>query len=360
VRNRHKTACLNAAILVLTGISSNFYLPTGALLAQTAPDPEFDAGMISFKANDFKTAVAHFGKAIAGGNRSAAVYLFSGHCFLQMNETQRALKTYEIVTTSFKDSPEAKTAADVIKLVNARSANYAQTEKGAKTTTKSAAVPGAAGAPNVTPSAQPTLLSRSIVVAPLFNHPKVSQATIDAQQQAIAALPAALRKRLDDSDARIFLSPNVIDRWPETLKDLNEDGVEPTVCEAPGRIYGHEMMVYERPKQRHSNDLLAARAPSFIRLQVGNMCFQVLDEFMTISKSAALREQWELDKMHIPESVASTVARFTNPDDWGPKETCAELFGALIGGRDENTDNLYRYFPHTKRYLIAKLGLPNQ
>jgi hypothetical protein len=36
------------------------------------------------------------------------------------------------------------------------------------------------------------------------------------------------------------------------------------------------------------------------------------------------------------------------------------MFGSMMGGRDENTDNLYKYFPRVKKWLIARLGMKGQ
>jgi hypothetical protein len=214
----------------------------------------------------------------------------------------------------------------------------------------SKAVPAAPGSPD-------GLINRISITPPLFNHPAVSKATIEAARQAIAALPRPLRAKLDASTAQVIISPNIFDRWPDSLKDLPENDEAPTLAELPGRIYGQDMVVYERAKVRGSTVLKESRAPAYIRLQVANMCFQLLDDMMTISKDPALRAEWEGDKGHIPASMEEQLGTFMKADDWGPRETCSELFGAMLGGHDENTDNLYRYFPHTKRWLAAKLGV---
>jgi len=204
-----------------------------------------------------------------------------------------------------------------------------------------------------------TLMGRTVVNPPAFNHPAVSEASIQAVKNAILALPAPLRMKLDQKGARVIISPNMIDRWPDSVKDLPEKDPQPTLAEQPGRIYGGvDMCVYERPKKRGTTDLGAARAPAYIQLQVGDMCFQVLDgDTMTLSKDPDLRKEYEADKNQIPADARAKVAEFTKPDDWGARETCAELFGSMMGGRNENTNNLYKYFPRVKKWLIAKLGI---
>lgn len=207
-----------------------------------------------------------------------------------------------------------------------------------------------------------TLLSRIVVNAPAFNHPAVSEASIQGVKNAILALPEPLRTKLDQSEARVIISPNMIDRWPDSVKDLPEAEKfpAPTLAEQPGRIYGLDMCVYERPKKRGKTDLGEARKPEYIQLQVGDMCFQILDDMMTLSKDPALRKEWNEDKKHIPADVQPKVANFMKLDDWGPRETCAEMFGSMMGGRDENTDNLYKYFPRVKKWLITRLDIKGQ
>ncbi|MBU6455650.1 MAG: hypothetical protein KGS72_28015 [Cyanobacteria bacterium REEB67] len=324
---------------------------------RAATDEEFDAGLAAYKTQHYQLAVDHFSKSIQAGNKTSAVFLYSGHCFANLNQLPRAYKTYEIVTTAFKGTPEATTAADLMNRISLRLGQATPTAA-ATTAAAAPAVKGAAPAPaGASTAATEGLLSRINVFPPCFGHPAVSAASINAAQQAVKALPKPLRKKLDDSDASIVLAPNMVDRWNDSLKDLNEESEELNMAELPGRIYGHEMCIYERAKRRGSNDLKEARPPLVIKLQVGNMCFQVLDEMMAISKDPACRKEWEADCNRVPDNMQAKLATFMKADEWGPRETCSELFGSMIGGHDDNTDDLYRYFPGTKKWLKAKMGL---
>ncbi len=230
------------------------------------------------------------------------------------------------------------------------------------------AAPSAVAPSSTAPSAVPpattapatTLLSRLVINPPAFNHQPVSEVTIEAIKKTIQALPEPLRTKLDQSDARVIISPNMIDRWPDSVRDLPESNPAPTLAEQPGRIYGRDMCVYERPKKRGTTDLGPARAPEFLQLHVGDMCFQVLDDMENLSKDPTLRQEWNEDKKDIPADVQPKMANFMKLDDWGPRETCAEMFGSMMGGRNENTDNLYKYFPRVKKWLITRLGITGQ
>ncbi len=320
-----------------------------------APDNEYNEGLKAYAAKNYQAASEHFGKSIQNGNKSAAVWLYSGHCFVALGQIARANQTYEIITKSFKGTEEAKSAAASMEAVRARGGAAGNTPSTTTSTAPGASAKGTAVP--VTPGAE-GLITRIFITAPQFSHKPVSQATINAAKEAVAALPAPLRKKLDDdAETRITISPNMIDRWPESAKDLPEDNPALTMAELPGRIYGKDMNVYERPKFRGSTALKDARPPKFIRLQVGNMCFQLLDDMMTISKDPALRKEWEADKENVPPGMVEQLATFMKEDDWGPRETCSELFGSMIGGYDENTEPLYRYFTRTKKWLAAKMGL---
>lgn len=354
IRVAHCTSLLTVSLaftLFITGCASGVQPASSA-----APDidyaKDYAAGMAAYNAKDFKGAAAAFEKSVQKGNRTPAVYLQSAHAFAGLGQPQRAYQTYEIVVTSFKGTPEAAAAGKAMAALKAKVPSLVSTiSKPSTASTTNSAPASAADVPG-------GLMSRTVVTPPLFGHKPVSAASINAVKEAIAALPPHLRKMLDDaSDARVIISPNMIDRWPESVKDIPEDTPALNLAELPGRIYGRDMCVYERAKMRGSNSLKEARPPKFIRLQVANMCFQLLDDMMTISKDEALRAEWERDKKMIPAGMHEPLATFMKEDDWGPRETCSELFGSMMGGYDENTDNLYRYFPNTKKYLIKKMGI---
>lgn len=326
-----------------------------SLTVNAASDLEFDAGLKSYKAKDYQSAASHFSKSIEAGNRSASAYLYSAHSFSGLGQYRRAFKTYEIVVNSFKGSAEATSAAQAMEVIRTRAGMppaapvAAAGTKAAAGTPSSAVVPAAAG--------DTGLMTRINVIAPMFGHPAVSPASIKAVREGIAALPKIIRDKLDPTGAHITLAPNMVDRWPESIKDLNEDDPAPNLAELPGRIYGDDICIYERAKARGTTALKEARPLKFTHLQVGNMSFQVFDDLTGMSKEAALRKEWQADKEQIPPHMVEKLATFMKEDDWGPRETCSELVGSMIGGVDENTEALYRYFPRTKKWLGAHLGL---
>lgn len=322
---------------------------------------EFDAGRLAYHHKNYKGAEQHFAKSIKDGNRTPEVWLYAGHTFMALGQPERALKTYETLIKNFKDSAEAKSAQESMNL--ARQAIEKQSAipiaVPAAVTTPGKKVATAVVKPEAS-AGEKGLKDRIIVHPAKFSHAPVSQRSVKAIHEAVANLPPALRKRLDESDATINIAPNMIDRWPESLDEELEkaEDLEPlTMAELPGRIYGHDMYVYERQKERGSKNLKGPRSAAEIKHTVYNECFQVLDELMTISKDPTVQAQYNAEKAAVPDSYRDKLATFLKDDEWGAKETCSELAAEIFGQGDEFSIDLNHCFPKTKRAVQKKLGL---
>lgn len=327
------------------------------VLAEDKGEAAFKCGLDAYKNKAYQLAADQFRLSVAAGNKSPQVWLYAGHCFNYQGQYPQAYKTYETLVKNFPGTPEAKIALQGM-----------QQTKG-----KPAAAPGAvpaAAAPATTPGATATpapaavpgeipkdLTKRIAVTPPAFGHPKVSQASIKAIIDGVNSLTPVMRKKLDDSGACFNISPNIIDRWPKTLDDLDESKDDKTMAENLGRIYGQEMCIYERPKLRGSTQLGEATSPALIKHGAINMCFQVLDDMWVISKDPNLRKAWQRDKENIPDDDAGRLWTYCKEDDWGPRECCSDLTGALLGGGNEFAGDLKRYFPNVTKFLKAKLQI---
>ncbi len=321
---------------------------------------EYNAGRLAYHHKNYKGAEEHFSKSIKDGNRTPEVWLYAGHTFMALGQPERAIKTYETLIKNFKDSIEAKTAVESINL-----AKQALEKHSAPPTAVPAAEPEpgkkvATAAVKAPVSTEKGLKDRIIVHPAKFGHAPVSQRTVRAIHEAVANLPAPLRKRLDDSGATINIAPNMIDRWPDSLNeelDKAEDEEAPTLAEVPGRIYGRDMYLYESPKERGSTNLKNARSAAEIKHTVYNECFQVLDELMTICKDPSVQAPYNAEKAAVPESYRAKLATFLKDDEWGAKETCSELGAEILGQGDEFSADLNRCFPKTKKAVQKLLGL---
>ena len=184
MKNLQSFRSLTAAAFILATMNTS--------MAGAANDAEFSAGIKAYGAKDFKGASEHFGQSVKNGNKSPEVWLYSGHCFAGMGHYQRALQTYEVVVQSFRGTKEAKAASDAIAAIR---------KKLGMAPAVAAAAPGSATTSSA--AADTGLMSRIVVIPPQFGHKPVLPTTIAAARDGVAALPAPLRKRLDESDARI-------------------------------------------------------------------------------------------------------------------------------------------------------------
>jgi tetratricopeptide (TPR) repeat protein len=323
-------------------------------------EDEYEIGRKAYHAKDYAKAEEHFGMAIAQGLRTAKVWLYAGHTFLALGQYERAVKTYEMLIRNFADSDEAKSAKPSLERAKAEAA------KGPVAAKPPGAKPPVAGKPGAKPVAAAAeekatngLKDRIFVEPAKFSHPNVSATSIKAVREAVASLPPHLRKELDESGATIHIAPNLIDKWPESLNDLEKEENEeaPTLAEVPGRIYAKDMYMYERPKVRFSTNLGNPRPPSDLKHTVYNMCFQILDSIWNFTSDAKVKAQYEAEKEIVPDSYRDRLATYLKADEWGRKETCNDLAAQLLGQGDEKAEDLSRCFPKTKKMIKARLGV---
>lgn len=309
---------------------------------------EYRAGLEAYTNKNYQFAADHFRKTVDLGNKTPGAWLYAAHSFLALGQYPQAKQTYELVISKFKDAPEADIARKGIESIDAKLAEGKAPKKPAAATDKPKA---AAGDP------EPKLSDFVTIVPPKMGHPAVSAASIKAVKEALNKVPAHLRQKLIEANVKFNICPNMIDKWPDSLNDLDEEKEELNLAELPGRLYGSDLYIYERAKSRGSTALKAARSPSEMQHTAMNECFQLLDDQMKMSKDPKLLVIYKAEVAGIPETYHGAMANFMKDDDWGPRETCAELTAGMLGAAGDKDSELNRFFPRTKKWLKAKMGL---
>lgn len=315
-----------------------------------AGELEYNRGVAYYKAKRYGEAAQYLEKALATGCGSSDCYLYLAKSHYGSGNIAMAIKRFRDCEEAFKGMAAGDFATKMLARLDPQ--NKTLKPKAVASPEKTSPKENLPPAPIFT-----GLAARISVTPPRFGHKPVSQATIKAVRDAVNGLPPHLKKKLEDCGAAISISPNMIDKWPDSIKDLPESTPELNLAEVPGRIYGKEMNIYESAKLRGSTALKKARPPSMMRHTALNESVQILDDLLTISKDPKLRAEYEKDKDRVPESMRVKLATFLKNDDWGPRETCAEMGAAMLGGGDEHTQDLYRYFPNTKTQLKKMLGI---
>lgn len=323
--------------LITAAILTAFFMVTGA---SAQNDDSFKKGLEAYKSQKYKSSIKLFKKAIGDGCKKPTCYFYLAASYQGAGYKDQAIKLYQQLSASYKGKPVGQHAKAALQKLAPD-----------KTETKTQEKPKAGK------EKLPGLKGKIEIVSPKFGHKPVSKASINALYEAIDNLPPDLHKKLVDYGAKICIAPNLIDKWPHDAKTLPEGNPAPTLAELPGRIYGKTMTIYERSKYRRTTKLKAARSPSEIKHTCLNMCIQLLDEMMIISQNPGFRKNYEKEKKRVPLTYRKTLATFLKNNDWGPRETCAEMGAALLGGGDEFTQPLFRCFPETKAWLKEKLSI---
>lgn len=324
-------------------LAFTMFLSSSADSCLAKGEEAFKQGLESYKARDYKEAVKQLSQAIKEGKRTPSCYLYLAGSYHGAGHKGNAIKLYKQILTSYKGSAAAKRAELALASLDPAFKSLSQPQAKQNTPVSE---PNATG-----------LLARISVTPPKMGHKPVSKASINAVKNAVKSLPPQIRQELDEYGASISLSPNMIDKWPDSVKTLPENNPAPTLAELPGRIYGKEMNIYERKKVRGSTALSRPRPPHELRHTTFNQCVQIVDDILVISKDPEFRKVYNSEKKRVPASYQVKLATFLKNDDWGPKETCAEICAALLGGGDEYTQGLYRCFPRTKEWLRKRLEI---
>jgi len=333
-------------------------------------EDEYARGVAAYLKRDYKTAGDLFWQSITDGNPSAVVWLYKAHSDAGMGNVEEAHKKYESVVSIFKGTEEAKVAAAYIKLLDSKRWNPApakpttpDTKVVATATSVSAQAPAppkpvtpppVAGSPNAA-----NLISRIVVIPPTGNHVKVSGPTVATVKAAIEALPRPILKTLDEGGVKINIGPNIIDKWPDSIKIPKPPETELTLAEEPGRTYGRDIYIYERAVVAPGVTALGdARSQTDIRSNFLHEVGHALDDCTGVySKNSDLQRQYHMDCDAMTEENKAFLCYFLQVGDGGPAEACAETVMVLLGGTHNYTDLFNKCFPRTRLWVKSKLSL---
>jgi hypothetical protein len=341
--------------------------PVGTAQAGSAPasaatptkyDIEYNQGVEAYTKRDFTKASDLFWKSITDGNPTALVWLYMAHSKSGAGDLQGARKDYQSVVEIFKNTREAKAAATYVASIDVKLARSG-TAGGAVAASKikpSAASPAAGSTGGV---AGGTLRLRIEIIPPREGHPRVSEQMIAIVRSAVDRLPKSVAKILDDGGAKIFIGPNIIDKWPNSLNDAKPGSPGMTLPEEPGRTYGHEIYIYERSlATQGSRELGDARSMSEIEANLLHEVGHALDDCLKFySRDKDLRAQYKTDVSNMSQDDKDSMGYYLQSGDFGPSEACAESVSILLGGQHKDNDRFNRDFPRTQSWVKTKLKI---
>ncbi len=340
---------LPSFFIQLAGICISLFLATSLFApsaeAQSGAADYEKIGLKQFSQGSFKDAAESFRLAIYKGAKSASTWLYLGESYDRAGEVGAARQTYQTLQKYFPGTPQCARATE-------RLTKLPQPVR----------APSAATAPSAKAAASPAandikpLKERIYIVPPRFGHSPVSPGTISLVNTLVRGLPEPVYKILDQGNTNIYLTPNLIDKWPDGVSKMNENlGI--LFSQEHGRTYGREVYLCERV----TTD---AGGTSLGPVQTD----EILKDYFYIMLSHALNDCLELPSKD-PQFVALYKQDYDKLDTSdrklhafiAPVEGIHDTFSALtaniMGSSAQSSELASRSFPRCRAWIAQHIKI---
>lgn len=323
----------------------------GAKAQSTTVDYE-KLGRKQYSQAKYKEAAASFRTAIFKGANSAAIWLSLAESYERTNEKSAATLTYQAILKNFPGTPEsAKATERTAKPKPSAPAKVALSPK-------LAAAPKLATAPKVaaSPAAPPrkSLMERIYIIPPRFGHEPVSPATIRLVRSLLAGLPKTMYKILDRGKVNIYLTPNLIDKFPETVGAKN-DHLGIYFIQEHGRTYDYDMYLCERTGYGKGTDLGPISSDETIKEFFYTLLSHLLNGCLEMpSKDPQFLALYKLDYANLNPLDFMSIHAYVAPVE-GVNDTFAALGANIMGSNGEPSELCSRCFPRCRAWIVNRI-----
>ncbi len=352
-----KSSLLNLALscsTVMTAAGATIYATTTAALANA-----YSAAKEQFDKADYKGAAATLRAAMyKGAENNASSWLLLARSYAKLGETGACRQTAAVISKYFPGSKEAKEAETL-------AGSFAQTGAGAGTGTGAAATASQAspvGASN-SGGGQSTkqtaaLEDRITTIAPRFGHAPVDRRTTAIVRDVVKKLPTNIYKILDRGGAQIFVTPNLIDKFPDAVQ-AKHPTLGHYLSEEFGRTYGKDIYISERiSSDPGATDLQAPLHEETIRATAYTQLSHALDCCLEmLSKDPQYLKLHRQDVADCENSSSEDLKLYLSKDENGAKETFSGLVAGMMGANTHITRLLESNFPRAKAWIKARIEL---
>lgn len=322
-----------AVLLSVLGLGTAYgVLPVVAGTLETA--------QAQYDACDFKGAAATLRAAMYKGQDSnARTWLLLAKSYSQLGETGACRQTVAIMSRYFPGTAEVREAEKLLTAATSGSQS------------KKAEAP-AAVAPTV------PFEERITKIPPQFGHAAVSDHTMATVKRVVKTLPPTIYKVLDKGGAQIFVTPNLIDKFPGAVKDKHST-LGHYFSEEFGRTYGKDMYICESVS---SNPGTAELGPPLhvdtIIATTYTMLSHALDCCLeTPSKDPQYLRLYNQDVADHQGNVDKEFKIYFLKDDIGPRETFSGLTAGIMGANTQINRFLDQNFPRARAWIITRIKL---
>lgn len=323
----------------------------GAKAQSTTVDYE-KLGRKQYSQAKYKEAAASFRTAIFKGANSAAIWLSLAESYERTNEKSAATLTYQAILKNFPGTPEsAKATERIAKPKPSAPAKVALSPK-------VAAAPKLATAPKIAAAAvvppRKSLMERIYIIPPRFGHEPVSPATIRLVRSLLAGLPKTMYKILDRGKVNIYLTPNLIDKFPETV-GVKNDHLGIYFIQEHGRTYDYDMYLCERTGYGKGTDLGPISSDETIKEFFYTLLSHLLNGCLEMpSKDPQFLALYKLDYANLNPLDYMNIHAYVAPVE-GVNDTFAALGANIMGSRGEPSELCSRCFPRCRAWIVNRI-----
>lgn len=323
----------------------------GAKAQSTTVDYE-KLGRKQYSQAKYKEAAASFRTAIFKGANSAAIWLSLAESYERTNEKSAATLTYQAILKNFPGTPEsAKATERIAKPKPSAPAKVALSPK-------VAAAPKLATAPKIAAAAvvppRKSLMERIYIIPPRFGHEPVSPATIRLVRSLLAGLPKTMYKILDRGKVNIYLTPNLIDKFPETV-GVKNDHLGIYFIQEHGRTYDYDMYLCERTGYGKGTDLGPISSDETIKEFFYTLLSHLLNGCLEMpSKDPQFLALYKLDYANLNPLDYMNIHAYVAPVE-GVNDTFAALGANIMGSNGEPSELCSRCFPRCRAWIVNRI-----
>ncbi|MFA7338442.1 MAG: hypothetical protein WC028_16770 [Candidatus Obscuribacterales bacterium] len=323
----------------------------GAKAQSTTVDYE-KLGRKQYSQAKYKEAAASFRTAIFKGANSAAIWLSLAESYERTNEKSAATLTYQAILKNFPGTPEsAKATERIAKPKPSAPAKVALSPK-LEATPKLATAPKVAASPAAPP--RKSLMERIYIIPPRFGHEPVSPATIRLVRSLLAGLPKTMYKILDRGKVNIYLTPNLIDKFPETV-GVKNDHLGIYFIQEHGRTYDYDMYLCERTGYGKGTDLGPISSDETIKEFFYTLLSHLLNGCLEMpSKDPQFLALYKLDYANLNPLDFMSIHAYVAPVE-GVNDTFAALGANIMGSNGEPSELCSRCFPRCRAWIVNRI-----
>jgi hypothetical protein len=282
----------------------------------------------------YKDAAATLRLAIYKGNKTASIWLLLGESYEKDGEIGSARQAYQTITQYFPGSRECQLAGQHLALLPNSAASHAATER---------------------PSGK-HLIDRITKVAPRFGHPEISPVTIGRVRDIVAHLPKTIYKILDRGKVSIFVTPNLIDRFPDGVNfRFGHDGSY--LGQQFGRTYDRDIYVCERCVTAGGsttlgpvNDMENIVCTTYT--QLGHALDDCLEQ---PSRDEQFLQLYRQDCASADPAKYPMIKNYLKEEASGPGEVFGGLAALLMGDNGSLSQALSHSFPRSRAWIEKRL-----